>query len=434
MRAKVLRRQANKGVLYTDALLMAEQSSNRSRGWVWGVVVLAALAAGYFVVRSFTHAPVEVRTATASYGDVVVPVSTTGKVEPTDDYQAHSAAPGIVQKLFVGVGDKVTRGQELLRMDTTDAASHVASARATLASAQNALQNAEHGGNQDELLSSKSDMIAAQAQEREAVASLSTYQMLQAKGAASASEVAAAQQRVTDAHTKVSALQARRTDRYSASDISALKAQVDQGRSAVTAAEAAYAGVDIRAPFNGTIYSVPIAERDYVGGGEALLNMADLNRIQVRGYFDEPEIGKLAVGQPVKIVWDAKPLQAWHGHITQAPSTVINYGTRNVGECIISVDDARGDLLPNTNVTVTVTTQQRFHVLSVPREALHTEGLVNYVYKIVDGRLSRIRVSTGLVSLTRAEITGGLNDGDTVVLSAVNEADLRDRLQVKAQR
>src|SRR6185312_4108062 len=134
-------------------------------------------------------------------------------------------------------------------------------------------------------------------------------------------------------------------------------------------------------------YSVPVSAYDFVPAGEDLLDLADLNKIQVRAYFDEPEIGKLAVGQAVKIEWAAKPLQVWHGHISIAPTTVITYGTRNVGECLITVDDARGDLLPNTNVTVTVTTSQRFNVLSVPREALHTEGVSDFVYRVVDGKL-----------------------------------------------
>src|SRR6202012_5159576 len=105
--------------------------------------------------------------------------------------------------------------------------------------------------------------------------------------------------------------------------------------------QTAYANVDMRAPFSGTVYSVPVADYDFVQGGEALMNMADLNRIQVRAYFDEPEIGKLSTGQQVKIVWEAKPGMVWHGHIARAPSTIIAYGTRNVGECIITVDDAK---------------------------------------------------------------------------------------------
>ena len=166
--------------------------------------------------------------------------------------------------------------------------------------------------------------------------------------------------------------------------------------------------------------------------GDDLLDLADLNRIQVRAYFDEPEIGQLAVGQAVKIVWDAKPNQTWHGHISRAPSTVITYGTRNVGECIITVDDARGDLLPNTNVTVTVTTSQRFNVLSIPREALHTEGSSDYVFRVINDKLVRTPVQVGVVNLTRVEITGGLTEKDTVATTATtSNRDLSNGLAVK---
>jgi HlyD family secretion protein len=152
--------------------------------------------------------------------------------------------------------------------------------------------------------------------------------------------------------------------------------------------------------------------------------------MQIRAYFDEPNIGVLAAGQAVKIVWDAKPDQTWHGHISRAPTTVITYGTRNVGECLITVDDARGDLLPNTNVTVTVTTSQRFNVLSIPREALHTDG-GDYVYRIVNGKLVRTPVQVGVVNLIRAEIKKGLNEKDTVALSATTNRELSNGLEVK---
>jgi HlyD family secretion protein len=206
---------------------------------------------------------------------------------------------------------------------------------------------------------------------------------------------------------------------------------MNDARAAVAAAESSYAGVYIHSPLSGTVYSIPVSQYDFVPAGEDLMDVADLNRIQVRAYFDEPEIGKLAVGQAVKIVWDAKPNQAWHGHISRAPSTVITYGTRNVGECIITVDDAQGDLLPNTNVTVTVTTSQRFNVLSVPREALHTEGASDFVYRVVQGKLVRTPVQIGALNLTRVEITGGLTEKDIVALNATSNRDLSNGLTVK---
>ena len=57
---------------------------------------------------------------------------------------------------------------------------------------------------------------------------------------------------------------------------------------------------------------------------------------RVRAYFDEPEIGQLAVGQKIQIKWDAKPGLAWQGHIARTPSLSSLYGTRNVGEVLVA--------------------------------------------------------------------------------------------------
>ena len=410
---------------------MAQTGTSKSRAWLWIVLAVIAVALAIFVTMR-SHSAVPVRAARVAHQDLTDSISTNGKVEPVQDFQAHAPGPGVVSKLFVHLGEQVSKGQELIRMDASDAASRVATAQASVLSSTAALQNMQHGGSQDERLAASADLSAAQAELKAATASLSSLQTLQAKGAASANEIAAAQQRVNTAQAKLSQLQTRQTSRYAPSDLSAQRAQVAEARSALAAAQSSYAGVDVRAPFSGTIYALPVAQYDFVQAGEALLNVADLNRLQIRAYFDEPEIGKLAAGQPVRIVWDARPTQAWHGHIQQAPTTVITYGTRNVGEAVITVDDARGDLLPNTNVTVTVTTLQRNNVLSLPREALHTEGQKNFVYKIVDNKLERTPVGVGVVGLNRVEITSGLQDGDLVALGATTEADLNDGLKVKA--
>ena len=265
---------------------------------------------------------------------------------------------------------------------------------------------------------------------------MTSLQALQAKGAASANEVAAAKQRLADAQARVTQLRSRLQGRYSAADLAAQRAQVVQARSSVAAAQSGFSGLDVRSPISGTVYSLPYARFDFVPAGDALVNVADLNRLQVRAYFDEPNIGKLSAGQPVDISWDAKPDRIWHGHVTQAPTTVITYnGTRNVGVCLISVDDARGDLIPNTNVTVRVTTSEHFNVLSVPREALHTDGTHNFVYRVAEGRLIKtpVVVREGDVNLTRVGVSDGLHEGDMVALGATTDVDLTDGMRVKAQ-
>jgi HlyD family secretion protein len=97
------------------------------------------------------------------------------------------------------------------------------------------------------------------------------------------------------------------------------------------------------------------------------------------------------------------------------------------------VDDAKGDLLPNTNVTVQVTTLEHDKVLSLPREALQTDGARSFVYKIVGDRLVKTPVVPGLVTLTRVEIASGLKQGDQVALGTTTEAEMSDGLRVKVR-
>jgi HlyD family secretion protein len=412
---------------------MAEKSASSSRGWIVTLVVTVVVILLIVVAKSAFKDKVEVRVAKAERTPLVSFESTNGQVEAIQDYQAHVAAPGVIKKVYVGVGEHVQKGAELMQMDDTDAASRLSTAQAALDAALANLQNMKAGGTRAEMFDQQADLTAAQSQQKQAAAALSTVKSLQATGSASANEVAVAQQHLTDADTKVAQLQTRSHSRYSTGDLSVQQAQVEQARAAVMAAKAAYASVDFRAPFAGTVYSVPVTEYDFVQPSDALLNLADLNHLQVTAYFDEPEIGKLRVGQPVKIVWEAKPDSVWHGHVLRAPTTIITYNnTRHVGECIISVEDARGDLLPNTTVTVMVTVSELHDVLTLPREALRPRGMDNFVYRVVNGHLHQTPIGVGASNNTRIQITSGLSDGDVVALSSPTNAEFQEGLQVKA--
>jgi HlyD family secretion protein len=397
---------------------------------MWGIF-LAVILLAFLVLRSSTHDAVEVKVASVDRQNLISSVSTNGKVEPIGEFQAYAPAPGVVAKVYVDVLQKVRTGDLLIKMDDADAKAKLASANAVLRTAEATLHDMEQGGSQEEHITLSGDLRRAQLEQQQATTNLAALKQLQQKGAASPSEIASAEQRLQTANNSVESFQLRNTQRYSPADKARVEAQVADARAALEAAEKTYASYNIRTPQSGTVYSIPVSDYDFVQAGENLIAIADLNKIQVHAYFDEPEIGKLSIGQAVKIAWDAKPNQTWHGHITIAPTTVINYGTRNVGECIITVDDAHGDLLPNTNVIVTVTTAQRFNALSIPREALHTEA-GNFVFRVISGKLVRTPVQVGVATnLIRAEITGGLTEKDTVALGAVNNRELSNGLAVK---
>lgn len=410
---------------------MPTTETRRLNPVVLWVIFLAIILLAFLALRSSTRELVEIRAAAVSHQNLVSSVSTNGKVEPIDEFQAYAPAAGVIAKVYVQVLQKVRVGDLLIKMDDSDAVAKLATATATLRTAEATLHDMEQGGSQEERIALTGDVSRAQLQQQQATKDLAALKQLEQKGAASASEVNSAEQRLQAANNSLQSFQMRTTQRYSPADKARVEAQVADARAALVAAQSSYAGFNIRTPEAGTVYSIPVSTYDFVPAGETLVAVADLNKIQIHAYFDEPEIGKLAIGQAVKVVWDAKPNQTWHGHISIAPTTVITYGTRNVGECIITVDDAHGDLLPNTNVIVTVTTAQRFNALSIPREALHTDG-GDFVYRVVNGKLVRTPVQVGVATnLIRAEITSGLTEKDTVALGAVNNRELSNGLAVK---
>jgi len=161
--------------------------------------------------------------------------------------------------------------------------------------------------------------------------------------------------------------------------------------------------------------------------------LADLHDLRVRAYFDEPEIGQLAVGQNVQIKWDgdARAGHVWTGHIARTPTTVVMYTTRTVGEAIVDIDGGDGGLLPDTNVTVTVTTSSQPNALTVPREALHVESGQPFVFKVVGDALVRTRVVNGTPNLTLAPILSGLQEGDIVATGTTNGLPLQEGVPIK---
>jgi HlyD family secretion protein len=393
------------------------------------MVLLAA--AIFYSIRMVTRARLPVRVAAVRRGDIVSTFSTNGIVEPVSKFAAHAPYAGLIKAVFVHEGDRVPAGKLLLEMDDTQARTQEATALSALRAAQASYDSLTNGGNQQERYTLEGDLSRTKSDRDQAQEQLSTLKKLAGQGAASAAEVSSAQQRLDQANASLHLIEQRRTSPYAAPDLEHAKAESVDAQANYAAAQKKLAEVSVHAPFAGTVYALPVEPTEFVAQGDRLVELADLTKVQVRAYFDEPEIGKLAVGLPITIVWDAMPMRSWQGHIVRVPSTVITYTTRHVGAAIVTVDNADGTLLPETNVTVTVTTSNTANVLNIPREALHASEGQNFVY-VVDGeRLRRTPVKTGVITLTSIQIVDGLHEGQMVALGTTNGQPVVDRVPIK---
>ena len=158
--------------------------------------------------------------------------------------------------------------------------------------------------------------------------------------------------------------------------------------------------------------------------------MGRLDRLRVRVYVDEPELGRLAIGQPVTITWDAIPRETWRGVVDKTPSEVISLGTRQVGEVLCAIENTNGKLVPGVNVNAEIRTSSAPDALTVAKEAVRRDGAGTAVFVLEDGRVHLRKVTTGISSVTRMQIVSGLKEGDSVALPI--EAPLKDGDAVKA--
>lgn len=374
---------------------------------------------------------VPIRVEHAVRGPIMSAISTNGKVETVDNFEAHAPAPITVQKILVNEGDQVQAGQLLVQLNNADARAQVAKAQAQLRAAEADLSSAKSGGTREEVLSNQAQITKAQAERDTAQRNLEATRRLQERGAASPQEVQAAENRLHAAENDLQLLNQKRTSRYSQQDLARVQAQADQARAALQAANTLLNETDIRAPRAGTVYSLPVRQGQFVNVGDLIVAVADLRQVQARAFVDEPDIGRLHSGQQVEVTWDAIPGRVWRGTLTRVPTNVTTRGTRNVGEITCAVDNSDGKLLPNVNVSVLVVTARDENALTVPREAIHQDEAGAFVYEVVNDRLKRTSIQPGISNLTRTEAVKGLSDNAVVALGTLSAQQLRDGLVVR---
>jgi len=409
---------------------MIRERKELNRRWLWlGAAVI--LVAVYFSARELTRQRLPVRVARVERAPLSSDISTNGRVEPDSNYIYTSPISATVKAVYVQQGDQVPAGKLLLALGDLEARARLAAAESGVKTAQAALEAVTRNGTQEQRQASDAEIARDKLDLEQAQRNLDALAKLNAAGAASTAEVAAARQQLAAAKANLNAAQTSAAGRYSLTELARAQAALTDAQANDAAAREIVAQMQYRAPIAGMVYSLDAKPTEYAEAGKTLLQMADLRHEHVRAYFDEPNIGKLAVGQPIQVRWEAKPGIFWNGHIVRTPSTVVEVANRRVGEALIDIDGNDDGLLPETNVTVKVTTSTQSSVLSIPREALYAENDRPYVFKVVNGGLQKTWVATGTTNLTQAAILRGLQAGDEVATGTTTGQPLQEGIPIK---
>jgi HlyD family secretion protein len=237
-------------------------------------------------------------------------ISSNGKLSPSRLCDAR-ATRHFFEKVAVSEGQQIKKGQPLLELNVRDASALLAQARARLLKAQDDFRAANAGGRSDETARVAGDLAKAVAERDRLQRNHDALRRLLAQQAATNDELAANELELSKAQTEVARLTAVKNEFIRGVHLDAARGslQVQQAQSEVAALEVKVRGGHIAAPADGTLYSLPVRQGDFVKAGDLLAEMADLHKVRVRAFVDEPELGALRPNEPVRITWDALPDQ-----------------------------------------------------------------------------------------------------------------------------
>ncbi len=405
------------------------------------ILIFLVVAAGvaFLLVRLSGRQPVaKIMAVKPVRENLVASVSSNGKVEPISPYVMRAQLDTFVQKVHLMEGQAVKKGQLLLELDVRDAAAQLAQAQARLLQAQDDLRAALGGGRSDAAAKASGDLAKAIAERDRVKRNHDALQRLMAQQAATKDELAANELELTKTQAEVDRLSAVKLefDHGVKLDAGKYDLQVQQAQNQVAALAEKARGGKITAPADGTLYSLPVRQGDFVKVGDLLAEMADLHKVRVRAFVDEPELGGLEPNEAVRITWDALPNRTWDGKTEVIPKQVVPRGSRSVGELLCSVNNEKLELLPNINVDVRISARERNDVLTVPRSAVESDGGKRYVFVVKDGGLNvgqnsleKRQIIVGIADAANYEVIAGLSGGEMVALPG--DFDLRDGMLVR---
>ena len=394
------------------------------------MVAAILLVAVFFFTRSGNKQATAYQTAPITRGSLVAAVGATGTVHAKQSGVLTWWTTGVVDKVNVGVGDKVSRADLLASLDKASLNQNVLLAQADLASAQKTL---------DDLMNS--DTARAQSlrtlDDAETTYKKAYDYRLGLNGKIDIANVYldhgvpkvrytrgyADAETIKDADEKLALAKAQLDD--ARRNVDRLKngadpADVAAAKAHVSAAQATLITAFIVAPFDGTVTQAVPAVGDEVTAGTVAFRIDDLSHLLVDVQVSEVDINTVAVGQDATLTFDAVlgRTDPYHGKVVQVSqagdtvSGVVNFVVT------VELTDADKFVKPGMTAAVNIVIKEQKDVVLIPNRAVRLVNSERAVYLLVNNKPKLVKLQLGSTDGTNSVlVSGDIKEGDPVILN-----------------
>ncbi|HNT74659.1 MAG TPA: efflux RND transporter periplasmic adaptor subunit [Anaerolineae bacterium] len=289
-------------------------------------------------------------------------------------------------------------------------------AAAALLKAQQNLGVAQANYNLATINSTTADIQSARAKVLSAQTELETLQT-----APDAAEITAAEIKVHEATLALEQAKFALADVGDGKTAAARDAELalEQARLNLTNAQTTLAGATLIAPFDGTVTAVNGEVGDTVNG--TVIALANLGAPLLQFWVEEADMGSVAKGYPVKMIFEALPDYVYSGEIVRVDPMLTTVGNTSAVQIYASINVSEYPvmLLGSMNADVEIVAGEAKNALLVPVQALREMEDGQYTVFVVkeDGTLETRVVEVGLMDYVNAEVKSGLAQGEVVSLA-----------------
>jgi membrane fusion protein, multidrug efflux system len=195
---------------------------------------------------------------------------------------------------------------------------------------------------------------------------------------------------------------------------------------AVALAAARLAKTEIKAPFTGVIGLRVVSVGDYVKEGADVVNLESIDPLKVDFRVPEIYLAQVQAGQTLSVALDALPGRTFSGKVLAVNPLIDAAGRSVVIRALVRNTDA--SLRPGMFARVTLITRDEKEALVIPEQAIVPQGDEQYVFRVVDGKVVRVKVDIGQRRDAKVEVLKGLAANDVVVTAG--QLKLRDGMPV----
>jgi multidrug efflux pump subunit AcrA (membrane-fusion protein) len=403
----------------------------KNKKLLWIIIILVVLAlsgsAVYLLWSKPKKSEASLQTVLVSRRDIGSSVQATGTVKAMvgAEVKVGSRITGRVDRLYASIGDRVKKGDVIVRLDQEDLKARVAKAKADLDLAEANLALIRAGSRKEEIQEAQEKIEQARSTLDLNKKILDREKSLLAKGYTTQETVDKAEKEYDVSLSQYKAAQESIQlvkERFTKEEIDAAVAKVDQAKASLKDAEVQLSYGTIKAPISGTIASVTTQQGETVTASlnaPTFITIIDLNRLEVDTYVDETDIGKVKVAQEATFTVASFPDKDFKGNVMAIYPKAIIQDNVVYYVTVISFENPEGLLRPEMTATVNISLQKKENVLTVPNGAIRREGGKKVVFVMQNTQLVKREAKTGWKDSSYTEVLSGLNEGERVVIGEI---------------